>query len=174
MIGVVIDFETNGFYGASVLSAAGILISVDWERKKTRRLDTFLRHYYPVEKWNPYAQEVNGLSAAQIKFLRDDGEYPLYFREDQSFLEFCNNADFAVAHNAKFDSSFLSLSIPWLCTMEICGGKLVDAVKRRGIKVKESELHQALYDAKMCLKLFEYVFKNQHVYLKNTIISKLH
>lgn len=172
MIGVVIDFETNGFIGTSVLSAAGIMITVDWDRKSIDIADTFVRHYYPVEKWNRHAQEVNGLSAAEIKNLRGGCDYPRYFKDDPGFIEFCNNANFAVAHNARFDSSFMPLQLPWICTMNICGGKLVDAAKSRGIEVKQSELHQALYDANICLRLFEHVLVNRGDYLKVLVSGK--
>jgi len=156
MIGVVIDFETNGFHGSSVLSAAAIKIAVDWDHRKVDRLDTFIRHYYPVEKWNPYAQAVNGLSAREIKKFRTDTKYPIYFRDDQGLYSFASDAEFAVAHNAKFDSSFANLPIPWICTMKLCGGKLADAARARGIAVEQSQLHEALYDAEVCLQLFKH------------------
>lgn len=169
MIGVVIDFETNGFFGASVLSAAGIMIAVDWDRKAIDIAGTFVRHYYPVEKWNRHAQEVNGLSASEIKNLRGGCEYPRYFKDDPGFVEFCDNADFAVAHNARFDSSFMPTQLPWICTMKLCGGRLLDAAINRGIEVRQSELHQALYDAKICLKLFEHVLVTRCDYLKKIV-----
>lgn len=158
MTGLVIDFETNGFYGSSVLSVAAIKIAVDWNLRKVDRLDTFVRHYHPVEKWNPYAQAVNGLSDREIKKLRTGAKYPIYFRDDPGLASFASGAEFAVAHNAKFDSSFANLPIPWLCTMKLCGGKLADAARARGIVVEHSQLHEALYDAEVCLQLFEHTF----------------
>lgn len=154
MTGLVIDFETNGFYGSSVLSVAAIKIAVDWNLRKVDRLDTFVRHYHPVEKWNPYAQAVNGLSDREIKKLRTGAKYPIYFRDDPGLASFASGAEFAVAHNAKFDSSFANLPIPWLCTMKLCGGKLADAARARGIAVEQAQLHGALYDADVCLNLF--------------------
>jgi len=154
MIGLVIDFETNGFYRSSVLSVAAIKIAVDWNIKKVDRLDTFVRYYHPVEKWNPHAQAVNGLSAKEIEKLRTGAEYPVYFKHDQGLSSFASGAEFAVAHNAKFDSSFANLQIPWICTMKLCGGKLSDAARLRGIVVEQAQLHEALYDAEVCLALF--------------------
>jgi len=163
MIGMVIDFETNGFYGSSVLSAAAIKISVDWDLKNVQRVETFVRHYYPVEKWNRYAQRVNGLSPSQIEKLRSGADYPIYFRDDSGLACFASDTEFAVAHNASFDSSFANLQVPWICTMKLCGGKLVDAARVRGIDVEQSRLHQALYDTEVCLALFEHLVCEQCV-----------
>ncbi len=163
MTGLVIDFETNGFYGSSVLSVAAIKIAVDWDLRKVERHDTFVRHYYPIEKWNPYAQAVNGLSAMEIENLRTGANYPIYFRDDPGLASFASGAEFAVAHNAKFDSSFANLPIPWICTMKLCGGKLADAAKTRGIAVEQAQLHGALYDAEVCLLLFKYILFDRKI-----------
>lgn len=163
MIGVVIDFETNGFSGSSVLSAAAIKVFADWEKGTVEKIQTFTRHYHPIEKWNRYAQAVNKLSPAKIDNLRDGATYPINFRDDHSLYEFANDVNFAVAHNASFDSRFINLPVPWICTMKHCGGKLADAAYSRGIAVDESFLHQALYDTEICLALFEYLLKNQEI-----------
>ncbi len=165
MTGLVIDFETNGFYGSSVLSVAAIKIAVNWDLRKVERHDTFVRHYYPIEKWNPYAQAVNGLSAMEIEKLRTEADYPIYFRDDPGLASFASGAEFAVAHNAKFDSSFANLPIPWICTMELCGGKLADAARARGLVVEQSQVHEALYDAEVCLGLFERLIQDGFAHL---------
>ena len=157
MLGVVIDFETNGFSGSSVLSAAAIKIFADWDNGTVKKIETFTRHYHPIEKWNRYAQAVNKLSPTKIDALRNGATYPINFRDDSSLYEFANDATFAVAHNASFDSRFISLNIPWICTMKHCGGKLANAAYSRGIAVDESSLHQALYDTELCLALFEHL-----------------
>ena len=155
---LVIELATTGFYRSSVLSVAAIKIAVDWNLKKVDRLDTFVRHYHPVEKWNPHAQAVNGLSAKEIERLRIGAEYPAYFKDDHGLTNFACEAEFAVAHNAKFDSSFANLQIPWICTMKLCGGKLADAARLRGIVIEQSQLHEALYDAEVCFLLFKHCF----------------
>lgn len=166
MIGMVIDFETNGFYGSSVLSAAAIKIAVDWNLKTVQRIDTFVRHYYPVEKWNHYAQEANGLSPSEIEKLRGGADYPVYFRDDPGLTFFAREAEFAVAHNASFDSRFANLPVPWICTMKLCGGKLANAARARGIEVEQSQLHEALYDAEVCLALFDHLVKLSNIFCK--------
>lgn len=163
MIGIVIDFETNGFSGSSVLSAAAIKILADWNTGTIEKIQTFTRHYHPIEKWNRYAQAVNKLSPSKIDTLRNGATYPINFRDDPSLYEFSNDATFAVAHNANFDSRFISLNIPWICTMKHCGGKLADAAYSRGIVVNESSLHQALYDTELCLALFENLLRNNEI-----------
>lgn len=163
MVGLVIDFETNGFYRSSVLSVAAIKIAVDRSFKKVNRIDTFARYYYPVEKWNPHAQAVNGLSAKEIEKLRTGAEYPVHFKDDQGLSSFASEAEFAVAHNAKFDSSFANLQIPWICTMKLCGGKLKDAARARGVIVEQTQLHQALYDAEVCLRLFTILVQEKKI-----------
>jgi hypothetical protein len=161
MHGVVIDFETNGFAGSSVLSVAAIRIDVDWDSGGVEQGDTLVRHYHPVERWNRHAQAVNGLSPARIDELRGEASYPRHFRDDPAFGRFAGAAAFAVAHNAAFDSRFAGLSIPWVCTMRLCGGKLAEAAAARRIAVDRDRLHQALYDTEVCLALFSHLLRDR-------------
>ena len=163
MIGLAIDFETNGFHGSSVLSVAAIKFKVDWYQKSIQKVETFIRHYYPVEKWNYRAIKVNGLSSTRIDALRTGATYPVHFRDDQEFQSFANDVQFAVAHNAKFDSRFANIQVPWICTMQICGGKLAEAATAKGIIVNHDALHQAEYDTEICLALFEHLLRHDEV-----------
>lgn len=167
MIGLAIDFETNGFHGSSVLSVAAIKIEVDWENRKVDRIDSFVRHYYPVEKWNYRALVVNKLSSSRIDQLRVGGSYPLHFKDDKDFPEFAKDVMFAVAHNANFDSKFANILVPWICTMKVCGGKLAEAARARGIDVDQNCLHQAEYDTEICLYLFEHLLRHDKVQPQN-------
>ena len=163
MIGLVIDFETNGFYGSSVLSVAAIKIVANWNTGTVRTIETFVRHYHPIEKWNRHAQAVNRLSSAKIDILREEESYPIHFRDDPTLSSFASDVVFAVAHNAAFDSHFAKLAVPWVCTMKLVGGKLADAASVRGIEVDQTRLHQALYDTEVCLAIFSHLLREQKV-----------
>jgi hypothetical protein len=141
---------------------AAILVEVDWDGGAVEQGDSFVRHYHPVERWNRYAQAVNRLSASRIDALRGDGSYPVHFRDDPAFGRFAGAAAFAVAHNAAFDSRFAALSVPWVCTMRLCGGKLAEAAAARRIAVDQARLHQALYDTEVCLALFAHLVADPH------------
>ena len=154
MIGLIVDFETNGFRGSSVLSVAAIKIATNWNAGTIQKIETFVRHYYPVEKWNPRAQAVNSLSAEKICELRTEAGYPVHFRDDMDFSCFTSDVTFGVAHNVSFDSQFANLPIPWICTMKLAGGNLSKAATANGIVVDQDCFHQALYDAEVCLALF--------------------
>ena len=163
MQGIAIDFETNGFYGSSVLSVAAIKFTASWETGNIHRIETFERHYHPTEKWNRHAQAVNRLSSSKSEKLRAGASYCYHFRDDHALSSFASDAEFAVAHNASFDSHFAKLPLPWICTMKLGGGRLADAAKARVINVNETCLHHALYDTEICLALFAHLLREGKV-----------
>jgi DNA polymerase III epsilon subunit-like protein len=115
----VLDLETNGFKGKSVVSASSIVFDEDG-----KILDFFNRYYFPSEKPDGGAIKVHGLTPSRISLLRRGSSYPEYFADDchslSLFWEYCR-VDGITVHNLGFDSSFLPQSSKkrwkWWCSM---------------------------------------------------------
>lgn len=109
--------ETNGFKGSSVLSISAIKVSYNINTHKMEKIDEYNRFYYRNKRWrelNLDAIRVNGLTDEEIFRRREVQEikYPKTFLEDiNSFYDFCSDAEHFVAHNIKFDSSFIPFSL---------------------------------------------------------------
>jgi len=168
---IVFDFETNGFHGSSVLSISAIRLQAKYKKKIMgkriifKETKCYCRFYYPTEKFNYHAIEVNGLTSDEIKKRRGNHNYPKHFIDDQDSLkEFFNNACLYVAHNISFDSSFIPFGIPeekQYCTMmnlsSLCGKrpKLSEAAENLNIRYNPNILHDSKEDARLCFKIFE-------------------
>ena len=115
----VFDLETNGLKGSSVLSASSIVFDDEgtiW--------DVFNRFYFPLERFDGYAEHVHGLTPGRLSELRKHREAPLYFIEDwPDLIAFWENWDVegVVVHNLSFDASFLpeiaQSALRWWCSM---------------------------------------------------------
>ena len=105
---IILDFETNGFAGTSVLSISAIkALVID---NKIVEIDRYNRYYHltPGEIENPHAIAINNLSKSNLNMLRKDITYPEFYIDDiQSFLEFCGDTDHFIAHNFSFDREFI-------------------------------------------------------------------
>ncbi|MCR5347983.1 MAG: hypothetical protein K6E38_09445 [Fretibacterium sp.] len=117
----VLDFETNGCAGTSVLSASSIVFD-----EAGRILDFFNRFYLPAEPFNRYLTRVHGLTPGRLLAVRKalSADYSLCFIEDWPALAaFWDQWDIAglVIHNARFDMAFLpevvQNSMPCWCSM---------------------------------------------------------
>jgi DNA polymerase III epsilon subunit-like protein len=151
----ILDFETNGFFGSSVLS-----ISL---RKDNG--ETLSRYYYPMEDYNERAISVNGLSEAVITAKRAGATYPLYFYQDSEIYSFFEDVKILVAHNIEFDYSFLPLSVKEMdmqifCTMKSQTHKfyknmsLKDTAIYFGIEFNEELAHGSDYDTLICQEIY--------------------
>lgn len=112
-----IDFETNGLIteGENKSSVLSIAIIVSNKR--------FERVYYPIEAYNEEAIKINKLTEMEISKRREGSSYPKHYVEDNGISEFLkeNKVDSFVAHNIKFDHSFLPEEfkhLPVYCTMK--------------------------------------------------------
>ena len=115
----VLDLETNGFKGKSVVSASSLVFD-----DNGRILDFFNRYYFPSETPDQGAIKVHGLTPSRISVLRRGVTYPDYFADDcyslDLFWEYYGIGGITV-HNLGFDSSFLPPSSKrgwkWWCSM---------------------------------------------------------
>ena len=73
----VLDLETNGFRGTSVLSVSAIVFS-----HEGRILDVYDRYYFPEEQFRISALLVNGLYPERVAFFRKARDY-----RSETFLE---------------------------------------------------------------------------------------
>lgn len=170
------DTETNGFFGSSVLSFSGMLVRFrlyDDGKLTYKKLEEYDRYYFPIEPYNQGAIEINHLDEETLKEKRKEVTYSENFIHDDYIIEIINKADKYVAHNIKFDRSFLPIQIPeekQFCTMlentNIVKSpnkygkpgykwpKLIECVNYYGIEVNEEKLHSSLYDVEMLLNVF--------------------
>lgn len=116
----VLDLETNGFQGTSVLSVSAVVFD-----HAGRVLDAYDRYYFPEEEFSPGALGVNGLYPERIAFLRKAGRYrsELFLDEAEDFDGFLQDwgVENVVVHNVTFDTAFLPPEIvryrKWWCSM---------------------------------------------------------
>ena len=116
----VLDLETNGFQGTSVLSVSAVVFD-----HAGRVLDAYDRYYFPEEEFSPGALGVNGLYPERIAFLRKAGQYrsELFLDEAEDFDAFLQDwgVENVVVHNVTFDTAFLPPEIvryrKWWCSM---------------------------------------------------------
>jgi len=168
---IALDLETNGLNAEnSVLSICAIKLTVNLNTSKIIQTDQFLRYYYPDEPFNKTAISVNGLTGKKISQLRwqQNADYNNYFRDDvDNFLQFCSGVNCVLVHNADFDLKFIpNIFSKKFCTMkenmEILPvrswkkwPKLCECAEFYDIQYSLNELHDALNDAKLLIKIFE-------------------
>jgi len=176
---IFFDLETNGIdKKSSVLSIAAL--KYIFNGKSFNQIeDPFIRYYYrrPSENWNIEAQKVNGLTDDIINKKRGNCEYELFFYRDQdSFKEYCAGINLYVGHNIKFDEEFLNFTLKnTFCTM-LNNEKIVQAKNGNGkikwpsleetalyykIDMQSNKLHDSFYDISLTFKIFEKMFFNE-------------
>lgn len=104
---IVFDTETNGFDASkhSLLSVAAIKYKFT-DNNNFEKLDSFQRFYFPIEPYNEKAIKINKLTKEAIEESRVE-DYPLFFKDDNYFRNFCQGLQYVVAHNINFDISFV-------------------------------------------------------------------
>ncbi len=115
----VFDVETNGFKGASTVSASSVVFTEEGEI-----LDFFNRFYHSEERPDPRTEAVHGLTPRRLTHFRSEEEYPSHFLDDwpslAAFWDRWNPEGIAV-HNLSFDISFLPREAvrgrKWWCSM---------------------------------------------------------
>lgn len=128
----VLDLETNGTPGSSVLSASSIIFN-----SHGFILDFINRFYFPQERPNLQAIRIHGLTPERLAALREQtSTTPAYFIEDwSSLLDFWDKWTVSgiVVHNLRFDTSFLPELLQgkfrWWCSMQ--GLTLLCALPKR-------------------------------------------
>ena len=163
---VIFDVETNGMKGSSVLSISAIKLRIDDTLDSWEKVGEYNRFYYrnPGEDINYGAINVNGLTDEVIGSKRTAEIYPKYFQEDiESFQEFCSGVDHFVAHNIKFDESFIPFKlkkkfdtmlenidvvrVSWNSkTNSYKWPKLVECANYYKVPFDDANFHESLYD----------------------------
>ena len=109
---LIIDTETTGLKpedGASLIEVGAILFDVELCDVVAQLSFLMLADKNPVEHINRISPELTRSGASVI--------YPM----SEAFLALAGQADYAVAHNAEFDSQWfdpLDLDLKWICTMD--------------------------------------------------------
>ena len=179
---IFFDTETNGFQGSSVLSISAIKVNYDEKTNKFSKKGEFNRFYFrnEGEEVNEGAIKVNGLTDDIIAQERRKSSlnYPETFKEDMTnFYNFCGDTEHFVAHNIKFDRSFIDFPLKnqfdtMLSNIDIvkvegssCGNykwpKLMECADFYKIPFEESQLHGSYYDVLIMFRIFFKMMKNQ-------------
>ena len=115
----VLDLETNGMAGSSVLSASSLVFNTEGAI-----LGLFNHFYEPHEPVNNYAVRIHGLTPQRLAALRSVTQTPRYFLEEwPDLLDFWGSYRVAgiVVHNLTYDTSFLPEIVQgafrWWCSM---------------------------------------------------------
>lgn len=168
-----LDLETTGLSpSCSVVSASCVLVKIPPAGEPVKT-DVFNRYYYPEEGKNR-AVRINGLSLEEISKHRAMATYPRFFRDDsESFRIFLRPAGLFIAHNLRFDASFLPFKLdPGLCTMRFhdhlksitgkrrFGPSLEVLARHYGIIVDLSKRHTSLYDVELLVSIFQRMLKH--------------
>lgn len=177
---VFFDVETNGFTGSSVLSISAIKVNYDFDRDKWTKIGEYDRFYFrnDGEELNEGAVKVNGLSDDVIEEKRRNVKYARTFKEDMdSFYLFCEDVNHFVAHNIKFDRSFIdfplknqfdtmmeNINIVKSGINENLGTykwpKLMECAQFYNVPFEENQLHGSLYDVLITFRVFFKMTKN--------------
>ena len=156
------------------------------ERNKWKKVSEFNRFYFrnEGEELNEGAINVNGLTDDVIlserkNIIQNTGiEYPLTFKEDMdNFFLFCQDTSHFVAHNIKFDRSFVDFPLQNqfdtmltnIDIVKITGSsyenykwpKLMECANYYNVPFEESQLHGSYYDVLIMFRIFFKMMKHK-------------
>lgn len=176
---IFFDVETNGKIGSSVLSISAIKVSYDFEKNSWEKVSEYDRFYFrnEGEPINFGAINVNGLTDEVIAGKRENADYPSTFKEDlDSFYLYCQDTKHFVAHNIKFDRSFIPFPLKnqfdtMMENIDIVRAgineygsykwpKLMECAKFYNVPMDEEQLHESLYDVLITFRVFYKMSKN--------------
>ena len=164
---VVFDFETTGFNaggGDSIIEIGAVKIK---NGEIIERFDKFCNPHRPLPK---HIVELTNITDEMLKDAKDEEEVV------KEFIDFCQDLPM-VAHNAKFDSSFLEMAYskynlgtytnPLLDTLQLSRAldpdvarhSLSALVKRYDVPWDEDAHHRADYDAEGTAYIFHKMLK---------------
>ena len=179
---IILDFETNTLNPYDVIEAAAVKVKI--ENNQLIVTDKFHRYYlsrYPV---NYYAYQVHRLTPELILEHRNKSEekYASYFKEDEDFVKFCENAKTLVAHNISFELARVEGLVEFenhICTMKE-NKHIVKALNKNGriknpklnetcifynIDFDEESYHSATYDVSKTYEILKHMLKNEVIKL---------
>ena len=151
-----VDVETSGFKASEheIIELAIVLFTFD---PKTGKILKVIDHYTGLREPSinipKQSTKIHGLTMDDVKGKQID---------DLKVAELIYNAEFIVAHNAKFDYPFLVKYLPdfkerpWHCSMEQVswgnGSRSLTELAKK-FKVKNESAHRAISDVKTSLRL---------------------
>ena len=177
---IFFDVETNGKIGSSVLSISAIKVNYDFENDKWTKLSEYNRFYFRSEE-EPIdfgAINVHGLTDDVITEKRKGKNYPLTFKEDfNSLFRYFHDTNHFVAHNIKFDRSFIPFPLKnqfdtMMENIDIVKAginenygtykwpKLMECARFYNIPMEETRLHESFYDVIITFRVFYKMIKN--------------
>ena len=172
--------ETKGKIGSSVLSISAIKVNYNFEKNEWTKVSEYNRFYFRNEG-EPIdfgAVNVHGLTDEVISSRRQGTNYPLTFREDvDAFFLYCQDTNHFVAHNIKFDRSFIPFPLKnqfdtMMENIDIVKAginpnygtykwpKLMECAKFYNVPMNEDQLHESLYDVLITFRVFYKMTKN--------------
>ena len=176
---IFFDVETNGKIGSSVLSISAIKVNYNFEKKEWTKISEYNRFYFRNEG-EPIdfgAVNVHGLTDEVISSKRQDTNYPSTFKEDvDAFFLYCQDTNHFVAHNIKFDRSFVDFSLKNqfdtmkenidILKIENDYGnykwpKLIECAKYYKVPFEENQFHGSYYDVLIMFRIFYKMTKNE-------------
>ncbi len=177
---IFFDVETNGKIGSSVLSISAIKVNYNFEKNEWTKVSEYNRFYFR-NKGEPIdfgAVNVHGLTDEVISSKRQDIDYPSTFKEDvDAFFLYCQDTDHFVAHNIKFDRSFIPFPLKnqfdtMMENIDIVKAginpsygtykwpKLMECAEFYNVPMIEEQLHESLYDVLITFRVFYKMTKN--------------
>ena len=173
-------FYSNGKIGSSVLSISAIKVNYNFDTDKWIKISEYDRFYFRNEG-EPIdfgAINVHGLTDEMITEKRQGVDYPATFKEDMDdFFLYCQDTSHFVAHNIRFDRSFISFPLKnqfdtMMENVDIVKAginenygtykwpKLVECAKFYNVPMEEEQLHESLYDVLITFRIFYKMTKN--------------
>ena len=177
---IFFDVETNGKIGSSVLSISAIKVNYNFDTDKWIKISEYDRFYFRNEG-EPIdfgAINVHGLTDEMLTEKRQGVDYPATFKEDMDdFFLYCQDTSHFVAHNIRFDRSFISFPLKnqfdtMMENVDIVKAginenygtykwpKLVECAKFYNVPMEEEQLHESLYDVLITFRIFYKMTKN--------------
>ncbi len=177
---IFFDVETNGKIGSSVLSISAIKVNYNFDTDKWIKISEYDRFYFRNEG-EPIdfgAINVHGLTDEMITEKRQGVNYPATFKEDMDdFFLYCQDTSHFVAHNIRFDRSFISFPLKnqfdtMMENVDIVKAginenygtykwpKLIECAKFYNVPMEEEQLHESLYDVLITFRIFYKMTKN--------------
>ncbi len=177
---IFFDVETNGKIGSSVLSISAIKVNYNFDTDKWIKISEYDRFYFRNEG-EPIdfgAINVHGLTDEMITEKRQGVNYPATFKEDMdNFFLYCQDTSHFVAHNIRFDRSFISFPLKnqfdtMMENVDIVKAginenygtykwpKLIECAKFYNVPMEEEQLHESLYDVLITFRIFYKMTKN--------------
>ena len=177
---IFFDVETNGKIGSSVLSISAIKVNYNFEKNEWTKVSEYNRFYFR-NKGEPIdfgAVNVHGLTDEVISSKRQDIDYPSTFKEDvDAFFLYCQDTNHFVAHNIKFDRSFIPFPLKnqfdtMMENIDIVKAginpsygtykwpKLMECAEFYNVPMIEEQLHESLYDVLITFRVFYKMTKN--------------